>query len=193
MTTKPKVQYLSGAVSTYSGDRHKRGITSDKSSHTFAILEINDEKLGPVFLHDVVIIGSAADVPFYFDRDQHIELVVSVNKPRMEISGNGMKAIEMNRSLVYALRSDGGAWHGEDAAILLAKKHEGIGKGYNWALLVAAPFLAIMAATVALAGPAIFFTLAILKTRKHERRFKALYPSVDEVRALLESKTTIRV
>lgn len=61
------------------GVQAKRGITSDQSFHTLDLLEINDAATGPVFLHDVVIIGSAADEKFYVDSDQYIELVVSVN------------------------------------------------------------------------------------------------------------------
>lgn len=192
MNTKPKIQFISGLITSFEGSRQKRGITSDQSFHTLDLLEINDAATGPVFLHDVVIIGSAADEKFYLDRDQHIELVVSVNMPRMEMSGNGMGTIKKNRSIVYAMRLQEGDWHGKDVALLIGKKIQEIGKGYTRGLILFSPLLLIAFASVALAGPAIFMTLAILKTRKNERANRMLYPRIDEIRSMLDAKTTIR-
>lgn len=192
INTKPKIQFISGHITSFEGSRQKRGITSDQSFHTLDLLEINDAATGPVFLHDVVIIGSAADEKFYVDSDQHIELVVSVNMPRMEMSGNGMSTIKKNRSIVYAMRLNEGNWHGKDAALLLGKKNQEIGEGYTRALILFSPLLLIAIASIALAGPAIFMTFAMLKTRKSERVNRMLYPRVDEIRSILEAKTTIR-
>lgn len=192
MNTKPKIQFISGLITSFEGSRQKRGITSDQSFHTLDLLEINDATTGPVFLHDVVIIGSAADEKFYADRDQHIELVVSVNKPRMEMSGNGMGTIKKNRSVVYAMRLQEGDWHGKDVALLIGKKNQEMGKGYTRGLILFSPLLLIAIASIALAGPAIFLIFAVLKTRKNERANRVLHPRVDEIRAMLDAKTTIR-
>ena len=191
MKAVPKIQYVSGHVTSIEGATQTRGITSDKSSHVIALMEINDVNAGPVFLHNVTIIGDAADEKLR--EHQQIEIAVSVNKPIMELTSNCMGTTSSHRSTVYALRSNGGQWHGQDVALLLGKRHQDIGKGGARALLILSPIFAFMVATVIFAGPAIFMVIAMLKMRSNGREHRELYPEIEDIRALLEANTTIRI
>lgn len=189
MNHAPRIQFISGSIISLEGSKQKFGTGSDKSTHQIDFLEVNVEGRKPVLLRDVAIIGSAAEERL--SEGQHIELVVSLNKPRADFTAT--KVIERNVTLVYALRSNAGEWHGKDVCVQLGKMNEEMGKYSLRVLLLCSPILALLIASVVLAGPALLLVYTVLKAKKQQRIFKPYYPGISEIRAFLESNTSIRI